>query len=67
MNATPGDGTSTDHLVSRQPELMPQSTGILTHEHFWSAVIFADHATDFIYGHLIRNITSQETLDATRI
>ena len=27
----PGDGTSCDHLVSQQPGLMPQSTGILTH------------------------------------
>ena len=60
----PGDGTSTDHLVSRQPGLMPQTSGILTHGRFWGAAIFVDHATDFIYAHLLRGISSQETLDA---
>ena len=60
----PGDGTSADHLISRQPGLMPQSTGILTHQRFWGAVIFVDHSSDFVHGHLTRGTTSQETLDA---
>ena len=60
----PGDGTSADHLVSRQPGLMPQTSGILTYERFWGAVIFVDHATDFTHGHLVKSISSQETLNA---
>ena len=63
-DTNPGDGTSADHIVSRQSGLIPQSTGILTHERFWGAVIFVDHATDFVYGHPVKGITSQETLDA---
>ena len=60
----PGDGTSADHLMSRQPGLMPQSTGSLTHRRFWATVIFTDHATDFVYGHPICSTSSQDTLDA---
>ena len=63
-DVNPSDGTSADHLVSRQPGLMPQSTGTLTHRRFWAAVIFADHATDFVYGHPICSTSSQDTLDA---
>ena len=37
---------------------------MLTHERFWGAVIFVDHATDFIFGHLVKGISSQETLEA---
>ena len=60
----PGDGTSADHIVSRQPGLMPQSTGILTHERFWGAVIFVDHVTDYIYGHPVKSISGEDTLSA---
>ena len=60
----PGSGTSADHLVSKQPGLIPQSTGILTYERFWGSVIFVDHFSDLIYSHLIRGTSSQDTLDA---
>ena len=63
-DAHPGDGTSADHIVSRQPGLLPQSTGTLTHRRFWGAVIFVDHSTDYIYGHPVTSISSQETLNA---
>ena len=58
----PGDRTSCDHLVSRQPGLMPQSTGILTHARFWGSVIYVDHFSDYIYSHLIQGTTSSDTL-----
>ena len=60
----PGDGTSCDHLISKQPGLMPQSTGILTHARFWGSVIYVDHFSDFIYSHLIQGTTSADTLNS---
>ena len=60
----PGDGTSCDHIVSHQPGIIPQATGRPTHERFWGSVIYVDHATDFIYNHLIRGTSSEETLES---
>ena len=58
----PGAGTSYDHLISKQPGLMPQSTGILTHARFWGSVVYVDHYSDFVYSYLIQGTTSAETL-----
>ena len=60
----PGEGTSCDHIVSHQPGLMPQSTGILAHARFWGSVLYVDHATDFIYNHLVTGISSDATLES---
>ena len=60
---SPGKGTSCDHIVSHQPGLIPQSTGILTHEKFWGSILFVDHYSDFVLNHLIRGTTSQATLE----
>ena len=60
----PGKGTSCDHIVSHQPGLIPQSSGILTHEKFWGSVLFVDHHSDFVFNRLIIGTTSQATLDA---
>ena len=60
----PGKGTSCDHIVSHQPGLIPQSTGILTHKKFWGSVLFVDHHSDFLFNHLITGTTSQATLEA---
>ena len=60
----PGDGLSCDHLISKQPGLMPQSTGILTNARFWGSVIYVDHFSDFIYSHLIQGTTSADTLNS---
>ena len=60
----PGAGTSCDHLVSKQPGLMPQSTGWLTHERFWGSVIYVDHFSSFVFSHLIKGTTSKETLES---
>ena len=51
----PRSDTSADHLVSKYPGLIPQYTGILTHECFWGSVIFVDHFSDLVYSHLIPN------------
>ena len=48
----PGDGTSCDHLISKQPGLMSQSISILTHARFWGSIIYVDLFSDFIYTDL---------------
>ena len=60
----PGSGTSCDHIVSHQPGLIPQLTGKPTHERFWGSVLYVDHATDYIFNHLIRGTSSQETFES---
>ena len=62
----PGGGTSCDHIVSHQPGFMPQSTGILVHSRFWGSVMYVDHATYYIYNHLVTGITRDATLDSKR-
>jgi len=59
-----GKGTSCDHIISHQPGLIPQTTGILTHEKFWGSVLFTNHYSDFIDNHLITGTTSIATLEA---
>ena len=61
---TPGAGTSCDHIISHQPGLIPQSTGIMTHERFWGSVLYVDHHSDYMYNHLITGTTSQATLES---
>ena len=43
----PGDGMSCDHMVSAQPELIPQLMDKLTHDKFWSSVLYVDDMLDF--------------------
>eukprot|EP00957_Ditylum_brightwellii_P066854 5073625-Ditylum_brightwellii.AAC.1 len=40
-------GTSADHMISHQPSLIPQVTGTLTHERYWSATTMVDHANSY--------------------
>ena len=55
----PGMATSCDHIVSRQPGLVPQSSGTLTHDRFWGSVLYVDHHSNFMYNHMITGTTSQ--------
>ena len=50
----PGDGTSVDQIVSAQPGLIPQMAGFLTSDRIWGTTNFCDHASDFVYVHLMR-------------
>ena len=43
---------------------MPQTLGILTHERFWGSTLYVDHFSDYIYNNLIKDTTSQETLNS---
>ena len=62
----PGDGVSVDQIVSAQPGLVPQMSGFLTHERIWGATTFVDHVTDYVYVHLMKNFTIEETLSAKK-
>ncbi len=60
----PGDGVSTDQLVSAQPGLIPQISGTLTSDRITGATVFVDHVARYIYVHLMRDLTSDATLEA---
>jgi len=62
----PCDGTSVDQIVSAQPGLIPQMAGFLTSNRIWGTTNFCDHTSDFVYVHLMRNFTLEETLLAKR-
>ena len=62
----PGDGTSVDQIISAQPGLVPQMQGKLTSARIWGATTFVDHVSDYVYVHLMREITLEETLNAKR-
>ena len=58
----PGDGVSVDQIISSQPGLIPQMSGYLTSERLWGCTTFVDHVSNYVYVHLMRNFTLEETL-----
>eukprot|EP00957_Ditylum_brightwellii_P000365 27896-Ditylum_brightwellii.AAC.1 len=62
----PGDGTSTAQLVSNQSGLVPQLSGKLTNQWFTGAIIYVDHATNFLFVHLMRTLSGGKTLESKR-
>eukprot|EP00957_Ditylum_brightwellii_P080845 6149658-Ditylum_brightwellii.AAC.1 len=61
---SPGDGTSTNQLVSGQPGLVPQISGQLTNKRITGATVYVDHATDLLYIHLMQSLSAEETLES---
>ena len=61
-----GDGVSTDQIMSVQPGLIPQKSGFLTNRRIWRCTTFCDHVSDFVYVHLMRGFTVEETLLAVK-
>ena len=53
---------SVDHIVSAQPGLLPQMSGFLTNQRLWGATKFVYHVSDYVYVHLIRDLSLTETL-----
>ncbi|KAL7546945.1 LOW QUALITY PROTEIN: hypothetical protein ACHAWF_014538, partial [Thalassiosira exigua] len=43
-------------------KLIPQISGFLTSKRFWGCTTFVDHVSDFVYVHLMRDFTLEETL-----
>jgi hypothetical protein len=62
----PGNGVSTDQIVSAQPGLIPQMSGFLTSRHIWGCTTFCNHVSDFIYVHLMQDFTAKETILAVK-
>ncbi len=60
----PGDGVSTDQLVSAQPGLVPQMSGSLTAARITGATVFVDHVTQYVYVHLMKDLTQDATIEA---
>ena len=58
----PGDGVSIDQIISAQPGLIPQMAGFLTSQRLWGCTTFVDHVSDYVYVHLMRDMTLDETL-----
>ena len=58
----PGDGVSVDQIISAQPGLIPQMSGFLTSKRLWGATTFVDHVSDYVYVHLMRDFSLEETL-----
>ena len=58
----PGDGVYVDQIVSAQPGLTPQMSGFLTSKRLWGATKFLDHVSYYVYVHLMRDLTLDETL-----
>ena len=56
-----GDGVSVDQIVSAQPGLLPQMSGFLTNERLWGATTFVDHVSDYVYVHLMRDLSLTKT------
>ena len=64
VEIAPGVCVSTDQLVSSQGGLIPQRTGKLMNARYVGATIFVDHYSDYVYAHLMRDLTSEATLEA---
>ena len=62
----PGDGQSIDQIVSAQPGLIPQMSGFLTKERYYGATTIVDHVSDYVYVHLMKSLTLDETIKAKR-
>ena len=62
----PGLDTSCDYILSYQPILIPQLSGIPTHTTFWGSVLFADQFLDFLFNHLITGANILATLEANQ-
>jgi hypothetical protein len=62
----PSNGVSMDQIVLAQPGLIPQMSGFLSNRQIWGCATFCDHVSDFVYVHLMRNFTVNETLSAVK-
>jgi hypothetical protein len=55
-----------DQIVSAQPRLIPQMSDFLTNPRIWGCTTFCDHISDFVYVHLMRDFTVNETILAAK-
>ena len=55
---------SVDQIVSAQPGLIPQISGFITNQRLWGAITSVDHVSDYVYVHLMRDLSLPKTLIA---
>ena len=58
----PSDGVLVDQIVSAQHCLIPQMSRFITNQRLWGATTFVDHVSDYVYVHLMRDLSLPETL-----
>jgi hypothetical protein len=58
----PGDGVLMDQVVLAQPGLIPRMSGFLTSQQIWGCTTFCDHVSNYVYVHLMRDFTVDETI-----
>ena len=56
-----GDSVSVDQIVSAHPGLIPQMSGFLVNQRLWVSTTFVDHVSDYVYVHLMRDLSLTET------
>jgi hypothetical protein len=61
----PGNGVSMGQIPA-QPWLVPQMSGFLTSHRIWGCTTFCDHVSNFVYVHLMRDFTVNETILAVK-
>lgn len=60
----PGQCVSVDQMESSNPGFIAQLKGSLTKSRYKYATVFVDHFSDFVYIHLQKTLSSQETVQA---
>ena len=53
---------SIDQIVSDQPGLIPQNSGFLSRQRLWGCTTFLNHVSDYVYVHIMRDLTQTEML-----
>ena len=53
---------SVEQIVSAHLGLIPQMFGFLTNQRLWGATTFVDHVSNYVYVHLMRDLSPTETL-----
>ena len=51
-----------DQVVLAQPGFIPQMSGFITSRQIWGCTTFCDHISDYVYVHLMRDFTVDETI-----
>ena len=57
-----GDGVLVDQILSAQPGLITQMSGFLTSQRLWGCTHFVDHVSDYVYVHLMIDLSLSEVL-----
>jgi hypothetical protein len=61
---SPGARVSIDHVISKQPGLVPRMDGRHTRDRITGACVFLDNHTRYSYSHLQTSIDNEQTLEA---